>query len=60
VTDPRSSGCIGFCGDKTYAQIGAALHQCYDNTHPDLVPWRVEQIHQRWVTIGKKAAAGRL
>jgi hypothetical protein len=61
VTNPnRDSGCLGYCGDKTYAQIGAQMHACYDNQHRDLTPWAVDQIHRRWTRIGKLAAAGRL
>lgn len=56
----RDAGCIGFCGDKTYGQIRAAMHACYDRTHPELTPYRVDQIHNRWESLGKKAAAGRL
>ncbi|RPJ30107.1 MAG: hypothetical protein EHM35_12900 [Planctomycetaceae bacterium] len=58
--DPRASGCMGFCGDKNHGEIGRMLHQCYDNQHPDLKPWNVEQIHNRWTRLGKLANAGRL
>jgi len=51
---------MGFCGDKNHGEIGRMLHQCYDNQHPDLKPWNVEQIHNRWTRLGKLANAGRL
>jgi len=56
----RNSGCLGYCGDKTHQQIGAQMHQCYDNKDSQLKPWQVEEIHRRWVRLGKLAAAGRL
>lgn len=61
MPDPnRNSGCLGFCGDKTYEQIEAQMHKCYDNTAPDLKPWNVQAIHDRWTRLGKLAKAGRL
>jgi hypothetical protein len=61
MTNPdRNSGCLGYCGDKTYQQIGYQLHLCYDNKDPQLRPWQVEEIHQRWTRIGRLAKAGRL
>lgn len=61
MTNPtRDAGCLGFCGDKTYGQISAMLHHCYDHKHPELTPWKVEDIHRRWTRIGKLTKAGRL
>ena len=56
----RNSGCLGYCGDKTHEQIGKQMHACYDNKDPQLRPWDVEAIHQRWTKWGKLAKAGRL
>lgn len=61
MTGPnRNSGCLGFCGDKTYAQIEAQMHRCYDNVDLQLKPWQVQEIHNRWTRLGKLAKAGRL
>jgi hypothetical protein len=48
------------CRNLDHGEIGRLFHAIYDRTHPDLTPWRVEEIHQRWTRLGKKAQAGRL
>lgn len=59
MTNP-SNGRLPFCGNLTYREIGRTFHDLYDNAHPDLTPWRVEEIHRRWTKLGKAAKAGRL
>ena len=49
---------LGFCGNRSHAEIGKEFHQIYDGSHPDLTPWRVEEIHQRWTKLGRRIAAG--
>lgn len=49
---------LPFCGNLTHGQIGKEFHAIYDNSHPDLTPWRVEEIHTRWAKLGKRIAAG--
>ena len=56
----QNNGRLPFCGNLSYPQIGKEFHALYDNTHPDLTPWRVEEIHRRWARIGKRVAAGRM
>jgi hypothetical protein len=61
MTNPdRNSGCLGYCGDKTYEQIRQAMHACYDNKDIYLRPYHVDEIHNRWERLGKLAKAGRL
>ena len=54
------SNCLGSCVNKTHEEIGQMLHACYDNKDPQLRPWQVEEIHQRWTRLGKMTKAGRL
>jgi len=60
MTNPSNPRRLPFCGNLSHAEIGTLFHQIYDNAHPDLTPYRVEQIHRNWIRIGKKAWAGRL
>lgn len=56
----NSNGILGFCGNRTYAEIQREFHALYDNQHPDLSYHAVENIHRRWTRLGKLAKAGRL
>jgi hypothetical protein len=60
VSNPNGIRRLGYCGDRNYGEIGKEFHALYDNQHPDLTPYTVEQIHQRWTILGKLAKAGRL
>jgi hypothetical protein len=60
VNSPNETRRLPDCRFLTHEQIGAEFHRCYDNTHPDLTPWRVEEIHRRWTRLGRLVEAGRL
>lgn len=60
MADQRQTGKLGFCGNRTYGEIGAEFHSLYDGLHPELTVWRVDEIHRRWRKLGKLTAAGRL
>jgi hypothetical protein len=57
--DQTNGSNLGFCGNKSHAQIGQEFTQAYLGVgQPPYTEWELASIHRRWTILGKQVASG--